>query len=360
MESAGEVPGIDPARLAIWLRDEADQRVHGDLVVTLLAGGRSNISARIEDEAGSSWVVRRPPLGHVMPSAHDMGREFRVMSGLNRIGIPAPTALALCDDMGVLGAPFMVMSYVDGRSIDSQAKAEGLGAQQAGDVCRALVDVLAEIHLADVGAAGLSDLGRPEGFVSRQLSRWAKQWQLSRTRPLEEIDELISRLTPLVSVVPDGLPWSLVHGDYRLDNTILAPDSPDVRAVVDWEMATLGDPVFDLATMLVYWSQAGDHLRARVPVAERITDRDGFWTREQVVARYAAATGLRLDHLDTCAALAAFKLAVIMESIRFRALEGRQVGAAADQAEAMGEATRALAQLGLEVLDSDVFTGLSA
>ena len=352
------VPGIDVAALRSWLVGPGGQDIAGSIRARLLPGGRSNISALVEDEAGARWVVRRPPLGHVMPSAHDMGREFRVLTGLNRAGLPAPQALAMCEDDQVLGAPFVLMSFVDGRSIDTQAKAEALGAHQASEASAALIDTLAGIHLADVEAAGLRQLGKPEGYLGRQASRWAKQWELTRTRPLAEVDELRERLQPAIESVPDGLPWSLVHGDYRLDNTILAHDRSQVIAVVDWEMSTLGDPVADLAVALVYWSQAGDRLREQVPVAEHITDQAGFWTRAQLVERYAERTGLALDHLDACTALAAFKLAVIMESIRYRALEGQQLGAAADQAEAMGQATEALARLGLAVLEAGTLDGL--
>ena len=354
------VPGVDLERLDPWLAAHVEPHPEGELSARLLAGGRSNISCAVSDSVGRTWVVRRPPLGHVMPSAHDMGREFRVLSGLNRVGVPAPRALAYCEDTSVIGAPFLLMDFVDGRVIDSTGAALALGEVQATAVAESLVDTLARIHCADVDAAGLGQLGRPEGFLARQVTRWQQQWQLSRTRPLDAVDELATRLEPLVAAVPNGLPWSLVHGDYRLDNTILDPAAPQVIAVVDWEMATLGDPVGDLAIALVYWTQQGDVLRNEVPVAPHITDQPGFISRQQIIDRYASATGFDLGHLDVCAALACFKLAVIMESIRFRALEGLQVGDGADVAESMGEATIALAELGHRVLEQGTVAGLAS
>ncbi len=355
-----DVPGIDVDRLRSWMVGATDQVVTGHLMATLLAGGRSNISALLQDEAGSQWVVRRPPLGHVMPSAHDMGREFRVMSGLGSVGQPVPRALALCTDPEVTGATFMLMSYVPGLVIDSADKALELGALKAGRVSEALVNALAGVHQVDASRAGLEQLGRPEGYLSRQLGRWSQQWELTRTRELSDVGDLATRLATPIATVPAGLPWSIVHGDFRLDNTILDPSHDRVAAIVDWEMATLGDPISDLAIALVYWTQADDGLRSQVPVAQAVTSQPGFWTREQIIGHYSASSGLELEHLDACTALACFKLAVIMESIRFRALEGMQLGAGADEADSMARATEALAQLGHAVLDVGTVIGLAS
>lgn len=360
MAASTDVPGVPLDRLADWLRDGHGVDVVGDLTGRLLASGRSNISCVVEDEAGSQWVVRRPPLGHVMPSAHDMKREFTVISGLNRVDLPAPTALAYCDDESVLGAHFLLMSYVHGRVIDTRERAEDMTDAERNDITRSWVDTLAAIHRADVATAGLSDLGRPQGYVGRQLKRWSKQWEITATRPLPIMDELMTALAPVIERIPADAPWSLVHGDYRLDNTILHATRPEVIAVVDWEMATLGDPIADLGVALVYWTQADDVIRRRLPVAARLTDAPGFWSRRQIVDHYADRTGLPLDHLDACTALACFKLAVIMESIRFRVLEGKQVGASADEADGMGAATEALAQLGIAVLSKGALDGLSS
>jgi aminoglycoside phosphotransferase (APT) family kinase protein len=196
---------------------------------------------------------------------------------------------------------------------------------------------------------GLGGLGRPEGFLARQVARWGKQWELSKTRDHPAIDELLSWLDSRVEGLPADLPWSIVHGDYRLDNAIVDPVEPRIRAVLDWEMATLGDPLMDLATMLIYWSRPGDELRHQIRFAAFVTDRDGFWERGQLVERYAERSGLDVGHLDVCVVLSGLKLAVIMESIRKRTLAGQQLGADSSLADGMAMATDALAEMGLAV-----------
>jgi aminoglycoside phosphotransferase (APT) family kinase protein len=354
-------PGLRLAPLTAWLVDRG-LLIEGDapLCSTLLEGGRSNITYLLEDGAGTSLVLRRPPLGHVMPSAHDMRREYQVLSGLNRANFPAPRALAECQDESVIGSSFMIMSYVDGRVISDHAEAASLSPAEASDICARLVDTLAQLHDVDTTAAGLGDLGRPHGYLSRQVRRWGQQWEITKTRELPAIDRLRAWLENEVQEIPADLPWSIVHGDYRLDNVILDRTSSTVLAVLDWEMSTLGDPISDLAVALVYWSEAGDGLRGQVPVSEHITDGSGFWTREQIIDRYASATGRSLDHLDFATGLACFKLAVIMESIHYRNLSGQQLGTAATSGQQMGVAAEALAQMGMDVTSLGTIRGLSA
>lgn len=353
--------GLRLEPLARWLVSQgllAD--VTTDLRPALLAGGRSNISYRLSAPDGE-WVLRRPPMGHTLPSAHDMGRELRVQQGLARVGFPVPRPLAECADPGVIGAPFYLMEFVDGRVVASAEDAQALGAADADAACASLVDTLVRLHVVDPGAAGLADLARTGGYLDRQAARWSKQWELTRTQDVPALDGLRDAVTAVIHGLPPGAETtSLVHGDYRFDNVILAPERPQVVAVLDWEMSTLGDPVVDLAVLLVYWTQEGDRLRSRVPVAQHITDAPGMWDRAAIVARYAAASGRSLAHLDACVALACFKLAVIMESIRFRALAGQQLGAGADEAEEMGAATGALAELGLAVLADGAVAGLAS
>ena len=320
-----------------------------DLQATLLAGGRSNISYQLTDASGSSWVLRRPPLGHIMPSAHDMGREFRVLSGLNSVSYPTPATRGYCEDESVIGAKFMMMDFVDGRVIESAQTASSLSAAQADEISQELVDTLARLHAVDPTAAGLDQLGKPAGYLQRQVKRWGEQWQITKTRELPEIETLHAWLETAITKVPESLPTSIVHGDYRIDNVILAGDKSEIVAVLDWEMSTLGDPISDLAISLVYWSQATDTLRKKIPVAEDVTSGPGFWSRQQVLDRYVSQTGLDISHLDECVALACFKLAVIMESIHHRNLSGQQLGAAAGAQSTMGEATLALTELGLAV-----------
>ena len=352
--------GLRLAPLAAWMSDHGlGIDASAPLRADLLAGGRSNISYRLSDGAGGEWVLRRPPLGHILPSAHDMGREFRVLTGLHSVGFPVPRPVAECTDVDVIGAQFMLMDFVDGRVIDSADRASHLAPEEASAISGALVDALADLHAIDPAAAGLESLGRPDGYLARQVSRWTKQWELTRTRDLADIDVLAAALASQVDDVL-AMPGSIVHGDFRIDNTILAADAPVVRAVLDWEMSTLGDPISDLAVMLVYWTDAGDTLRSAVPVAQHITDQPGFWTRAELVARYADHSGRSLDHLDFCAALACFKLAVIMESILARSLQGQQLGTGASEVDAMRKSTEALTVLGLRVLDEGAIVGLGS
>ena len=194
----------------------------GPLDAIRLAGGLSNVTYLVT-QGDRSLVIRRPPLGHVMPTAHDMGREFTVLSGVTKGGFPAPQPLAYCDDDAVIGARFLVMEYVEGRIISSDAAAEGLSVADASALSAELIDVLAALHAIDAREVGLGDLGRPEGFLSRQVTRWAQQWELSKTRDLPAIDQLLVWLQDRVATLPADLPWSIVHGDYRLDNAIVDP-----------------------------------------------------------------------------------------------------------------------------------------
>lgn len=355
-------PGLVLARLTPWLAEQVPG-FDGSAapVCRLLAGGRSNLTYELVDAAGRRYALRRPPLGHVMPKAHDMVREFRVLAGLGRVDFPVPAVHALCEDQSVIGVPFMLMDFVDGRVIASAEDSAALTPDQADLVSRTLVHGLAELHRVDVAAAGLEDFGRPSGYVARQVALWHRQWGNTKTRELPELDRLGSWLRQQVD---DGLlvdrPSALVHGDYRLDNVILDPGLARMRAVLDWEMSTLGDPVADLGVTLVYWTQPDDRLRNSVPVAEGVTSTPGFWTRARLLDEYVSITGLDVGHLQLCVALACYKLAVIMESIHFRSMAGHQMGAASEGKEDMGAAAEALAQLGLEVADRGALAGLSA
>jgi len=322
-----------------------DAEVDLPLSARLLAGGRSNVSY-VLTQGDRSWVLRRPPLGHVMATAHDMRREHKVLSGLARVGFAAPTPLALCHDEKVIGAPFMVMEFVSGRVIATADDAASLTAVDASTLCGEMVDKLAELHEVNVAAAGLGQLGRPEGYLTRQVRRWGRQWEVTKTRELAGVGKLSAWIERRVDVLPASMPFSVVHGDYRLDNLIISPATVGISAVLDWEMSTLGDPVADLAVALVYWSRPGEQLRHRVPVANGVTDGPGFWDRSALVSSYAQQSGRDLSHLDICLALACFKLAVIMESIHYRSVHGHQLGAAALDIGGMADAADALVELG--------------
>jgi aminoglycoside phosphotransferase (APT) family kinase protein len=321
-------------------------------VATLLAGGRSNVTYRVEDASGHALAVRRPPLGHIMPSAHDLVREFTVLQGLHRAGFPVPRPWALCEDESVIGARFLVMDFVEGLVVATTADAAQLTAAEADRVSCLMVDTLARLHSLDVQVLELGELGRPDGYLPRQVRRWGQQWELSKTRELNGVDIMAAWLGDRVTRLTVDMPWSLVHGDYRLDNVILDPRFSSVRAVLDWEMSTLGDPVADLAVALVYWTQVDDVLRRYVPVARDVTSGPGFWRRDRIVEEYARVTGRDLKHLGFCLVLACYKLTVIMESLNYRSLSGLQLGAAAQEQQDLAEAVGALSELGARLVDS--------
>lgn len=329
------VPGIDVPRLADWLARELPGagRISA---IDLIAGGRSNLTYGLTLAGGRRIVLRRPPLGHVLPTAHDMGREYRVLSALGDAGsVPVPRTLAFCDDEDVIGARFYLMDYVEGRVLRTREDADDLTPEQARGLSEALAGALAAIHTVDVKAAGLEDFGRPTGYMARQLKRWGKQWDGSQdaikatgnTHDLPEYDRLVARLAERL---PADAPARLVHGDFRLDNALARLEPrPEIAAVVDWEMSTLGDPLSDLGLTLVYWAEAGD--AEQLPVGATITAAPGFFGRREFTERYAELTGFDLADLDFYVAFACFKLAVILEGIHARFLQNATVGEGFDQ-----------------------------
>ncbi|MFD0899554.1 phosphotransferase family protein [Actinomadura sediminis] len=356
------VPGIDVPRLADWL---AGALPGGGRItaIDLIAGGRSNLTYGITLDGGPDGarriVLRRPPLGHVQPTAHDMAREYRVLSALGAgTSVPVPTTLAFCDDEDVIGARFYLMDFVEGRVLRTREDAAGMSPGQARGLSEALVRALAAIHTVDVGAAGLGDFGRPNGYMARQLKRWGKQWDGSQeavratgaVRDLPEYDRLVARLGERL---PADAPARLVHGDFRLDNALarLEPE-PEIAAVVDWEMSTLGDPLSDLGLTLVYWAEAADAADELLPVGATITAAPGFLTRAEFAARYAELTGFDVADLDYYVAFACFKLAVILEGIHARYLQKATVGEGFDR---IGDAVPVLLARAHRVLDTGTF-----
>lgn len=316
-------PGVDLDRLARYFSDNVPHFDKGPLRARLIEGGRSNLTYVVSD-GSHEWVLRRPPLGHVLPTAHDMSREFRVLDALRSTDVPVPKPVTLCRDPSVTGAPFYVMEKVEGRVIRDAHDAASLDEDAARRASAALVEVLARIHSVDYEAAGLADWGRPEGYLERQVRRWGKQWEASKTRPLPGLAEVASWLE---SSIPSGAGAAIVHGDYRLDNVMLHPsDSRRIVAVFDWEMSTLGDPLADLGLLLVYWNEPGDEARAAVPVARGVTDRPGFFRRREVAEAYGRATGRGLQALEFYVVLAYFKLAIVLEGIHTRHTMGMTVG----------------------------------
>src|SRR4051812_29551190 len=300
--------------------------------VALISGGKSNLTYRVACDAGEV-VLRRPPLGHVLPTAHDMVREHRVLAALEGTAVPVPRVLHLGGADGPLGAPFYLMERVVGH-VCRNALPPGYAdaATQRAAIGLALVDALADLHAVDPAAVGLGDFGRPSGFMERQLRRWSQQWEASRAEANPALDELRDAL---VATRPEQGAGAIVHGDFRLDNTVLHPTRPGaIVAVLDWEMSTLGDPLADLGALLAYWSEAGDGgLRAAARIVPPVTAAEGFPTRAEVVARYAARTGFDVSHVDWYQAFAFFKLAVICQGIAARAAGGAMVGAGFDEAQ---------------------------
>jgi aminoglycoside phosphotransferase (APT) family kinase protein len=315
----GVIPGLELPRLREYLTRADVERalprpVTGRLSADLIAGGMSNLTYAMTDGT-SEWVLRRPPLGHVLPTAHDMAREHWVLTALAETPVPVPRTYVLCVDADVLGAPFYLMEKVDGTVYRTAEQTEALGPQRAGTIARDLIDVLAALHAVDPAGVGLAEFGRPEGFLDRQVRRWQKQLAASRSRDIDGIDELSATLA---DSVPATQRHTIVHGDYKLDNVIIAGDS--IAAVVDWEMATLGDPLCDLGLLRVYWDAS-----ERLPSAS-ITSAAGFPPSSELLSRYASAGSLDLSALPWYEALGCFKLAVISEGIYYRFLQGKTVG----------------------------------
>jgi aminoglycoside phosphotransferase (APT) family kinase protein len=354
-ELPADVPGIDVPRLAAWLAET----LPGDGTITavaLIAGGRSNLTYGLTLAGGRRIVLRRPPLGHVLPTAHDMAREHRVLSALAvGSGVPVPAPLAFCADEAVIGAPFYLMDFVEGRVLRTLEDAADLTPEQARELSERLAEALAAIHLVDVAAAGLADFGRPTGYIARQLKRWGQQWERSAEaikatgteRDLPEYARLVGRLAERLPA--DGAA-RLVHGDFRLDNALvrLRP-RPEIAAVVDWEMSTLGDPLADLGLTLCYWADAGDDERLRLPVGATVTAAPGFFSRREFTDRYAELTGFDLADLDFYVAFACFKLAVILEGIHARFLQNATVGEGFDQ---IGKSVPLLLERAHRILDA--------
>lgn len=281
----------------------------GPLVVTHLSGGSSNLTFRVRDDA-NDWVLRRPPMGRLLATANDMGREHRVQQGLGRSDVPVPTTVAMCDDPEVIGAPFYLMTFVEGVVYSDADAVEGLTEAQALAATNELIDVLAHLHAVDYVAAGLGDLGRPEGFLERQIARWQKQWAAAKQRELPAIDEVARRLE---RSVPQHTDSGVVHGDYSFNNTMWSVDDPTrMVSVLDWEMSTLGDPLTDLGMVAVYWDRAGEIMwRSRSPQPHRVNP--GFPGSDHLLARYEQTSGRSVRDIDVYRVLAVYKLACIVE-----------------------------------------------
>jgi aminoglycoside phosphotransferase (APT) family kinase protein len=337
--ATGGPEGVDLESLRGYFAEHVEGADGRPLSAELIAGGRSNLTYVITD-GEHEWVLRRPPLGHVLPTAHDMAREYRVITALADTDVPVPKTFALCEDNDVNGAPFYVMERVHGRILRTGEELATLTREEASSCSYELVDVLARIHRVDYQTIGLGDFGHPEGFMERQLRRWNQQWERSKADDLPAIDDLARRLR---NALPESGPPTIVHGDYRLDNTMLASeDAGRIVAVLDWEMSTLGDPLADVGLFLLYWGQSEAQI---IATGQAIEEEAGFASRDEIVGLYAKETGRDVDNLDFYVVFAFYKLAIIVEGIAARYRMGKTLG---EGFEHMGEMVKSLVNEALE------------
>jgi aminoglycoside phosphotransferase (APT) family kinase protein len=326
--------GAEPHVVGPYLADVLYDPRWRECTVALISGGKSNLTYRVGCDAGEV-VLRRPPLGHVLPTAHDMAREYRVQTALSGTLVPVPRTLHLADADSVLGVPFYLMERVLGHVCrnelppgyaDTPDRREAIGG--------ALVETLANLHSTDPASVGLDTFGRGSGFMERQLRRWSQQWESSKAAELPELDALRDKLG---AAVPDQRAVTIVHGDFRLDNTVLHPTRPgQIAAVLDWEMSTLGDPFSDLGALLAYWSEADDdEALTAARIVPPVTASAGFLSRREVVERYAAITGFDVTDIPWYQAFAYFKLAVVCQGVATRAAGGAMLGSGFDDAQAI-------------------------
>ncbi len=306
--------GIDEPKVSDWLAANI-AGAQAPFTYEFIAGGRSNLTFKVFDAAGNRFVLRRPPMGHVLATAHDMAREHKIISAVGKTSVPVAPALGLCTDEAVNGASFYVMGYVDGVVLDSPERAADLPTERRGPAADHLVDVLADLHAVDIDEVGLGDLAKREGYVERQVRRWTTQWNSSKTRELPAIEEVARRLR---ANMPEQVGVSIAHGDYRFGNCLTDVTTGRIAAVLDWELCTLGDPLADLGYLGVYWTDPG----APRNVFNDPTGEAGFPAYADVVERYARVTGRDVSNVGYYVAFSGFRLAVICEGVYARYLHG--------------------------------------
>lgn len=341
---SGTPPGVDVTNLRAFLREAAPDLATADLRAELISGGRSNLTYFIRS-GDRTVVLRRPPLGHVLATAHDMAREYRVISALADTDVPVPTPILICDDPSVVGASFYLMEKAPGSVLRTYDDAMELGPANIPNLANRLVHTLGQLHAIDPDTIGLSDFGRPDGFLARQVARWTKQLEASRSRDLPGMDALIGALN---ANQPTTQRSTIVHGDYRLDNVIVHQGSDGecrISAVVDWEMSTLGDPLTDIGLFCTYWAGMGSE--TLIPLSDDVDAPPPFPPTADLINGYAEASGLDLADLPWYVAFGCFKLAVILEGIHYRHSLGQTVG---DGFETLGDMVQPLVQRGLAQL----------
>jgi aminoglycoside phosphotransferase (APT) family kinase protein len=319
------VEGIDVAPVSAWLEQHVAGAT-GPFTFERIGGGRSNLTFAVTGGTGRRFVLRRPPLHHVLATAHDMTREYRAISAIGPTAVPVPGALGLCTDNAVNGAPFYVMTLVEGAVVDSIASAQTISRSARATMAADLADVLGELHRLDVDAVGLGDFARREGYIDRQIARWSKQWNESRTRDLPAVDDVAARLARRV---PAQQGVAVVHGDYRFGNCIADPSTGAIRAVLDWELCTLGDPLADVGYVGAHWAGDGGRGRHNDP-----TGAGGFGTFDDFLGRYAKHSPRDLAAIDFYVGFQLWRTAIILEGVYARylggAYGGQQLGAELD------------------------------
>ena len=353
------VQGIKMAEVTDWLLGHLDD-LAAPLRFDLISGGRSNLTYAVTDGAGRKVVLRRPPVSHVLSTAHDMAREYRVISALRETDVPVAPALAFCADEAVNDRPFYLMEFVEGYVLRDVAGTEAVLDQARRRVAgEQLTDVLAAIHRVDVDAVGLGDFARHDGYLERQLRRWHGQFGKSQ----EQAKEIgVYRPVPLVDevhkILTDRLPvqqgTAIVHGDYRLDNTIMSGDGR-IMAVLDWELCTLGDPLADVGTLLAYWAEdpgrRGPSSAVATMAQSAATALAGFPSRVEIANRYAASSGRDLSDIGFYVAFAYWKLACILEGVFVR-YAANAMGTRASDADVLGPGVEDRARRALEALQT--------
>ena len=309
------VRGIDIDAVTSWFVENVAGTTP-PLRFELCVGGHSNLTYKVADAGGGAWVLRRPPLDHVLPTAHDMGREHRIIAALGPTPVPVPPAVGFCEDPTVNGAPFYVMGYVEGHVLhDADIAREVFGEEQRRAVGESFIDVLADLHEVDPDEVGLGGLGRKEGYIARQLKRWYGQWEQSKTREIPAVEAVHDVLQ---ARIPDQGRASIVHGDYRLGNC-LSTDEGRIAAVLDWEICTLGDPLADMGYVLATWPEPGEDALASRNAPSLVP---GFPRRAEMLERYAARSGRDVSNIDYYVAFSLWKSACIVEGVYARYLGG--------------------------------------
>lgn len=331
------VADIDTAEVRGWLARNVPG-LEGDIAIEKFAGGQSNPTYRVTG-AGGAYALRRKPLGDLLPSAHAIEREYRLLSVLHPRGFPVPRPVLLCEDKAVLGAAFYVMELIEGRNF-WDGRLPDLAREERAPVYRAMIEALARLHAIDPQAAGLGDFGKPGNYFERQVGRWTKQYRAAQTEDIPEVEKLIAWLP---RTMPEQTRTTIIHGDYRIDNLIFAPDQPEVRAVLDWELATTGDPLADFAYLAMNWVMPID---GRAGLAGTDFSEMGIPTMDEAVALYCTETGRDgLPDLHWYFAYNLFRLTGIVQGVKKRMLDGNASNA---KAEATAKLLHPLARMAWE------------